>query len=116
MLTLGADYTVNYDTGKVTVTKTPAPVVVSADYTQYRIENIDINLANAASGAPVDLAPGSTLVSYMDDDSLSAAISNFGLTRLGKADADNLLENGEVFQIEVNTKTFGLTDNDEFVL
>ena len=115
-LTLGPDYTINYDTGIVTTSIKPDPVVISADYIQYRIDSVDINVANSAGGAAVNLAPGETLISYQDKDTLSPAIANFGLTKLGKADADNLLENGEVFRLNVNTKTFGLTDNEAFVL
>ena len=119
VLTLGPDYTINYDTGAVTLTTAIVNAnndITTADYTQYGINSIDINLANAAAGIPVNLTPGDTLVSYQDKDSLSPGISNFGLTRLGNADADNLLESGEVFKINVNTKTFGLTDDEEFVL
>ena len=115
-LTLGPDYTINYDTGKVTTSATGTITALTATYTQYGIDSIDINLANAAAGIPVNLTPGDTLVSYQDKDSLSPGISNFGLTKLGKADADNLLEGGEVFKINVNTKAFGLTDGEEFVL
>ena len=113
-LTLGPDYSVSYDTGQVTLTK--ASSAFKPTYSQYRIDSIEINLGNAAAGRPVDLGPGETLVSYMDDDTVSEGISNFGLTRQGRADADNLLEDGEVFTISINTKTFGLTDADEFVV
>ena len=113
-LTLGTDYSVNYDTGKVTLTKSSS--AFKPTYIQYRVDSAEINLANAAGGKPVDLSPGETLVSYMDDDTVSDGISNFTLIRQGRADDDNLLEAGEVFTISVNTKTFGLTDRDEFVL
>ena len=113
-LTLGTDYSVNYDTGRVTLTKSSS--AFKPTYTQYRIDSIEVNLGNAAGGNPVDLAPGETLVFYLDDDTVSEGISNFALTRQGRADNDNVLEAGEVFTISVNTKTFGLTDRDEFVL
>jgi flagellin-like protein len=113
-LVLGADYSINYDTGIATLTKFAHNV--TADYTQYRIDSVDVNLANAAAGIPVDLSPGETLVSYQDKNTLSQAIETFGLTRLGNADADNLLENGEVFRVRVDTKTFGLTTKDEFTV
>ena len=113
-LTLGPDYTINYDTGKVTLTKTS--LAFKPTYTQYRIDSVDVNLANAAAGIPVDLTPGETIVSYQDRDSNSPAITDFGLTKLGKADSDNLLESGEVFKINVNTKTFGLTDKQDFTI
>ena len=119
VLTLGPDYTINYDTGAVTLTTAIVNAnndITTADYTQYGIDSVDVNLANAAGGIPVDLSPGETLISYQDRDSLSQAISNFGLTKLGKADADNLLESGEVFKVNVSTKTFGLTNKDNFVI
>ena len=113
-LTLGPDYTINYDTGKVTLTNSSS--AFKPTYTQYGIDSVDINVANAAGGIPVDLSPGETIISYQDRDTLSQGISNFGLMKLGKADSDNLLESGEVFKVNVNTKTFGLTNKDDFVI
>jgi archaellin len=114
VLTLGSGYSINYDTGKVTFASSKASA--TARYTQYRIDSIEINLGNSAGGNPVNLAPGDTLVSYMDDDTASTSISSFGLTRQGVADADNLLEDGEVFTVSINSKSFGLTDRDGFIV
>ena len=112
-LTLGSDYTVKYDTGVITTTA--SQTAVTADYTDYSITSVDIRLANAAGGQPVDLTPGEAIATYMDDDDLYT-VTNFGLTRLGGADADNLLEPGEVFNINVDTTTGGLTDGDQFTV
>ena len=116
LLTLGPDYTINYDTGALTLTTAFTTLAGTATYTQYGIDSVDINLANAAAGIPVDLSPGETIISYLDKDTLSQAIANFGLTKQGKADSDNLLETDEVFTINVDTKAFGLTNKDNFVI
>ena len=112
-LTLGSGYTIKYDTGAITTTANLA--ALTADYTDYSITSVDIRLSNAAGGQPVDLTPGESIVTYMDDDDLYT-VTNFGLTRLGGADADNLLEPGEVFNINVDTSTGGLTDGDQFTV
>ena len=36
--------------------------------------------------------------------------------KLGNADSDNLLEDGEVFEVVVDVSTYGLTDGDEFAV
>ena len=64
----------------------------------------------------MDLTPGDTIVVYMDDDTGSTNITNFSLTKQGNADADNLLEEGEIFTIKVTTSTFGLSADDNFTI
>ena len=113
VLTLGSDYTITYDTGAITTTDQLS--AMSGDYTAYTITSVDIQLANAAGGQPVDMTPGETIVTYMDDDDLYT-VTNFGLTVLGSGDTDNLLERGEVFSINVDTTTGGLTDGDPFTI
>ena len=69
VLTLGPDYTINYDTGAVTLTTAIVNAnndITTADYTQYGIDSVDVNLANAAGGGTggpepwgdADIVPG----------------------------------------------------------
>ena len=59
---------------------------------------------------------GTTLVSYMDPDTLANDITNYTFGKLGSADADNLLETSELFEIKVDISTYSLTNDDEFTL
>ena len=112
-LTLGVDYTINYDAG--TFTTTEQKEAVTADYTSYTISTADIQVANSAGGAGVDMTPGETVVVYQDVDLLET-YGNFGVTRLGNFDADNLLESGEIFKLSINISTGSLTNKDTFTL
>ena len=59
-------------------------------------------MANAAGGEAVDLTPGETIITYSDADQLvTLASGDFTATGLGAADADNLLEVGEIFEIKI---------------
>ena len=121
--TEGTDYTVVYDTGTITFTSAPASGnAIDATYTHYTVDSVEVNLANAAGGLPVDLTPGETVVSYQDNDTLATGLTTFELTRLGNADADNFVETGEVFTLKVTTFNsadsidYGLTDGDSFTI
>ena len=113
VLTLGPDYNINYDTGAITTTS--SKTVVEVDYTKYAVSTADVIVANSAGGAAVDMTPGETLVVFQDADDLEN-IGNFGLTRLGIFDADNLLEGGEAFQLSINISSGDLTNKDKFTL
>ena len=82
----------------------------------YTADAVVVNLGNSAGGQAVDLTPGETIVVYQDNDTAPTTITTFGLTKLGTANKDNLLEDGETFQVSVNTTTFGLTDKDSFTI
>ena len=115
--TLGSDYSVNYDTGVVTFNSAPGSGVrVDATYTYYVVDGIVLTLANAAGGQPVDLTGGKTILAYRDTDTLASNITNYTLTKRGSADADNLLEEGEIFEIKVDVSTYGLTVYAEFTI
>ena len=114
-LVLGADYTLNYDNGRLTLTAVSSTDPTAA-YTAYTADAVVFNLGNSAGGQAVDLTPGETIVVYQDDDTAPTTITSFGVTRLGSANRDNLLEEGEIFKISVDTKTFGLTDEDAFTI
>jgi archaeal flagellin FlaB len=115
--TFGADYDVDYDTGLVTFTSAPASSAsITADYTYYLVTNVKITMSSASAGYPVDLTGGRTVVVYLDPDSVETNITNYELVKLGSADADNLLESGEIFELSVDVSTYGLTDYDDFIL
>jgi flagellin FlaB len=115
--TLGADYILDPDTGVVTFGTAPADGArLDATYTYYTIGNLVLTLSNAAGGGPIDMTGGKTIMSYMDSDTLAGNIINYTQTRLGLADADNLLEAGEVFEFRVDVSSYGLTTGDEFTL
>ena len=115
--TYGTGYSVNFDTGLVTFVSAPASSsAITADYTYYTMTNVKITLANAAGGNPVDLTGGKTIIGYLDPDTVATNITNYTLTKHGSADADNLLEAGELFEVSVDVSTYGLTDYDDFIL
>ena len=65
------------------------------------VDEITFQVANAAGGNPVDLTPGKVVIKYTDEDQrfLFDTITEFRLTPLGLADSDNLVEEGEIFEI-----------------
>ena len=117
-LTVGSDYSINYDTGRITLVNAGSSpgATLTADYSTYSVESTDINLANAAGGDAVLLTAGETIVVYQDRDSAPTNITDFTITQQGAADSDNLIEEGEVFTINVDLSTFGLTNNDDFTI
>jgi flagellin-like protein len=115
--TQGTAYSVNFDTGLITFTSAPAnAAAITADYTYYVIGSVKVTLANAAGGNPVDLTGGKTIIAYLDPDTVGTNITDYTLVKYGSADADNLLEAGELFELSVDVSTYGLTDYDDFIL
>ena len=113
----GTAYSVDFDTGLVTFVDAPAPSSeITADYTYYVVGYVKITLSSVLDGYPVDLTGGRTIVVYLDPNSVQTTITNYTLTKYGSADADNLLEAGETFELSVDVSTYGLTDYDEFIL
>lgn len=115
--TPGADYILDHDTGVVTLSTAPADGArLDATYTYYTIGNLVLTLSNAAGGGPIDMTGGKTIMSYIDSNTLADNITNYTHTNLGLADADNLLESGEVIEFRVDVSSYGLTNDDEFTL
>jgi archaellin len=115
--TLGSGYTVDYNTGKVTFNSAPGNGVrFDATYTYYSLDNVVITISNAAGSDPVDFTGGKTVIEYLDPDTADSNITSYTLTKLGSADADNLLESTELFEIRVDVSTYGLTNDDVFTI
>ena len=113
--TADLDYTVSYDTGVVTFKTAPGNNVrVDAVYTHYAVTSVKVTLANAAGGQPVEMTAGAAVIGYSDADTL-ATVTDYTITRYN-ADSDNLLEANEIFELSVDTSSYGLTDSDEFTL
>ncbi|MBI4282194.1 MAG: DUF2460 domain-containing protein [Chloroflexi bacterium] len=114
--TYGTDYSMDFDTGAITFTAAPANgAAITADYTWYVVTAVKVTLANAAGGQAIDVTPGQTIATYIDPDTISMNITNFTTTKIN-ADADNLLEAGEFFEVSVDVSSNGLTDGDQFIL
>ena len=66
------------------------------------VDELILQVANAAGGGAVDLTPGETLITYTDaDQSITLASGDFTATGLGAADSDNLVEPGEMYEIKM---------------
>ena len=114
---LGADYMFDHDKGVVTFSTAPVDGArLDATYTYYTIGNLVLTLSTAAGGGLIDMTGGKTIMSYIDSDTVADNIINYTQTRLGLADADYLLEAGEVVEFRVDVSGYGLTNNDEFTL
>lgn len=60
-------YTINDTTGVITLaTALSTGDSIEVDYSAQILDEITIQVANAAGGVPVDLTPGSTLITYVD--------------------------------------------------
>jgi len=83
--------------GALTVTDTDASGTITA------ADNIEFNLANAAGGFPVLVDPAATtnsvVMNFIDAQARTADLTYTVLEIQG--DGDNLLENGELFEINV---------------
>jgi hypothetical protein len=114
---LGADYMLDHDTGVLSFNTAPdAGARLGATYTSYTIGNVVLTLSNAVGGEPIDMTGGKTIMRFMDSDTLADEIINYTHTNLGLADADNLLETGELVEFRVDVSGYGLTNDDAFTL
>ena len=106
--TEGADYTISYENaddgtnGGLLFGTAPAnAAAVVATYTYYTVNDVFFYVSNSAGGGVVDLTPGTTIISYMDDDTIDLDFSGFTASGVGDADSDNLVEMNETFKITV---------------
>ena len=66
------------------------------------VDELILQVANAAGGGAVDLTPGETLITYTDaNQSVNLASGDFTVTGLGGADSDKLVEPGEMYEIKM---------------
>ena len=99
----GTQYSINNDTGVITLgTALTAGDSIEASYTAGIVDEIAVQLANAAGGGAVDLTSGETLVTYLDaDQSVNIATGDVTVTALGNADTDKLVEPGEMYELKL---------------
>ena len=77
-------------------------VIAKANGGKTAIDEVVINVANAAGGEAVNLTAGDTLITYTDvAQSVTLTGDNFTVTGLGSADSDKLGEVGEMYEIKV---------------
>jgi flagellin FlaB len=92
-------------------------VVANTDGTN--VTSIVFDLANAASGEPVNMDPAAIsnkmIIDYRDSEVNDTNIP-WTTDFMGVGDGDNLLENGEVVQITIDTTGETLTANKAFTL
>ena len=81
-------------------------------------ENGDVDkgyfqVANAAGGEPVDLTQGKTIIRYSDtsQSKIFDTSALFSVTAIGDADADNLVEPGEMYEIALLSMESNLATN-----
>ena len=66
------------------------------------IDEIIMQVSNAAGGEAVDMIPGETVMQYLDDgQSVTLVSGDFTITGLGSADSDNLVEPGELYEVKL---------------
>lgn len=72
------------------------------------VTSIVFQVSNAAAGEAIDMTPGNTVIKYSDKDQTvnMNATSKFTATNVAAfGDTDNLLEQGEVFEVTLLTLT-----------
>jgi len=92
------------------------------------ITDIRFYVGLSAGGGTVDLTPGSTIIMYTDNrqNKIFGSTAGFTVSGVGSADADNLLERNEVYEIRMlnlgvtgsgnDTLTYTLGVNQTFTL
>jgi flagellin FlaB len=96
-------------------------VVIKGDSDGNNASLVIFYVTNTAGGTPVDL--DKTIISYADDDEFKGNLSwsyTGIILEAGESSADNLVEKGEKYKIEVNLTASSLTstptENEEFTL
>ena len=66
------------------------------------VDELVIQVANAAGGEAVHLTPGETIITYLDVTQLvNVATGDITITGLGNADTDNLVKPGEIYEVKL---------------
>ena len=65
------------------------------------VDELTFQVANTAGGEPVNLNPGETIIKFTDgfQTHLADTTSEYRVTAVGNADNDNLVEEGEMYEI-----------------
>ena len=90
-------------------------ILVESSSTADNVQKIQFQVANAAGGQAVVVAPGRTIVKYSDGNqseiigTADSSSLRFTITPLGNADNDNLVEQGELYQVTIENMDSGLT-------
>lgn len=77
------------------------------------VDKVYFQVANAAGGEPIDLTQGKTIIRYSDSSQsvIFDTSALFSVTAIGDADADNLLEPGEIYEIALLSMESNLATN-----
>jgi flagellin-like protein len=71
-----------------------------------KVDTITFQVSNAAGGDAIDMTTGNTIIKYQDLNQVvnldGDGTSTFTATGIGNADSDKLLEQGEVFEVEID--------------
>jgi len=78
------------------------------------VSQIQFQVTNAAAGEPIDMTPGNTIIRYSDKNQVknlttSSLFTSTNIAAFG--DSDNLLEQGEIFEIKLIALNDNLTTN-----
>ncbi len=77
-------------------------IVAKTNSTGDVIDELVVQVANAAGGAAVNLIPGKTIITYTDSNQMVTLVSgDFTTIGLGAADSDKLVEPGEMYEIKL---------------
>jgi len=81
------------------------PVIATADVRGSGgvVTMLTFRVANAAAGEPIDLSQGNTIIRYTDNSQTANlnTVTEFSISDMGTGDGDNILERGEVFEIQI---------------
>ena len=77
-------------------------VIAKTNSTGDVIDELALQVSNAAGGEAVDITPGETIIQYLDvSQSVTLVSGDFTVTALGNADSDKLVEPGELYEITI---------------
>ena len=75
------------------------------------VDELSFQVANSAGGEAVNLNVGSTIVKYSDDSQTFVfdTTTEMNVAAVGNADSDNLVEQGEIYEITLKSMESSLT-------
>ena len=77
-------------------------VIAQTNSTGDVVDQLIFQVSNAAGGEAVDVTPGETIVVYQDASQTTTLVSgDFTATGVGNADADSLVEPGELYELKI---------------